>query len=61
MDKMQKIKIMKILWIITSAIILVSATILMIYGDSTDRLVAIIGYILLVVEAILYKKRKILR
>ncbi|MBE6488857.1 MAG: hypothetical protein E7Z86_09110 [Methanosphaera stadtmanae] len=60
MNHKQKLRIVKILWLITSVIIIVAATYLLIYGEASDRVVGIIGYILLIIEAVLYHKGMIL-
>lgn len=60
MNHKQKLKIVKILWLVTSIIILVAATLLLIYGEASDRAVGIVGYILLIIEAVLYHKGMIL-
>lgn len=60
MNHKQKLKIVKILWLVTSIIILVAATLLLIYGEASDRTVGIVGYILLIIEAVLYHKGMIL-
>lgn len=60
MDDKQKLKIMKILWLVTSIIIFLAATYLLIYGEVSDRSIGIIAYALLILEAILYYKGKIL-
>lgn len=61
MDDDKKMDILKILWLITDIIILMAALYLFVMGDSTEKIIGLIGFVLVVVEAILYKQKRILQ
>jgi hypothetical protein len=60
MDEKQKMNIFKILWLITDIIILLAALYLLTMGSGSDKIIGVIGIILIIVEAILYKQKRIL-
>ena len=61
MDDKQKLKIIRILWLITDIVILIAAIYLFVLGETSDKIIGVIGLLLLVVEAILYKQKRILQ
>ena len=61
MDDKQKMNIVKVLWLVTDIIILLVALYLLIMGDVSDKIIGIIGLVLIIVEAILYKQKRILQ
>ncbi|AWX33568.1 hypothetical protein [Methanosphaera sp. BMS] len=61
MDDKQKLKIIRILWLITDIVILIAAIYLLVLGETSDKIIGVIGLLLLVVEAILYKQKRILQ
>ncbi|RAP51911.1 MAG: hypothetical protein BZ137_09495 [Methanosphaera sp. rholeuAM130] len=61
MDDDKKMDILKILWLITDIIILMAALYLFVLGDSSEKIIGLIGFVLVVVEAILYKQKRILQ
>ncbi|MBO7719010.1 MAG: hypothetical protein J6S29_02545 [Methanosphaera sp.] len=61
MDDKQKLKIIRILWLITDIVILMAAIYLLVLGETSDRIIGVIGLLLVVVEAILYKQKRILQ
>lgn len=61
MDDKQKLKIIRILWLITDIVILIAAIYLLVLGETSDKIIGVIGLLLLVVEVILYKQKRILQ
>lgn len=61
MDDKQKLKIIRILWLITDIVILMAAIYLLVLGETSDKIIGVIGLLLVVVEAILYKQKRILQ
>ncbi|MBQ6443455.1 MAG: hypothetical protein IJJ11_02105 [Methanosphaera sp.] len=61
MDDKQKLKIIRILWLITDIVILIAAIYLLVLGETSDKIIGVIGLLLVVVEAILYKQKRILQ
>lgn len=61
MDDKQKMKIIRMLWLVTDVIILIAAIYLLVLGDTSDKIIGVIGLVLVVAETILYKQKRILQ
>ena len=61
MDDKQKMSIIRILFLLSGIIIFLAALYLLVFGDTSDKIVGVIGAVLVIAEAILYKQGRILQ
>ncbi len=61
MKTKEKKKIMNIVWLVTDVIIIICALLLFLEGGTIDKLLGLVGVVLVIVEVILYKKGYILQ
>ena len=61
MDDKQKMSIVRILFLLSGIIIFLAALYLLVLGDTSDKIIGVIGVVLVIAEAILYKKGYILQ
>jgi len=59
MDDKQKMSIIRILFLLSG--IFLAALYLLVFGDTSDKIVGVIGAVLVIAEAILYKQGRILQ
>lgn len=59
-DKKQK-NLLKIVWLMSDVIILIAIIYLFMIGSNSQKLIGVLGIILLIIEGILYKKGFILQ
>ena len=61
MDDKQKMSIVRILFLLSGIIIFLAALYLLVLGDTSDKIIGVIGVVLVIAEAVLYKKGYILQ